>query len=129
MSEIRDGLVYTEEHEWASKAGGRLVRIGITDYAQSQLGDIVFVEVPEPGAEVRAGDGIGTIESVKAVSELYTPVAGTVVKVNENLVETPELVNSEPYDGGWIVEIEVEGSVEEAFARLLTAEAYRSLVD
>ncbi|RCW44343.1 glycine cleavage system protein GcvH [Paenibacillus prosopidis] len=129
MSEIREQLVYSEEHEWVSKVEGQTVRIGITDYAQSQLGDIVFVEFPEAGAVVTAGDSVGTIESVKTVSELYSPVTGTVTKVNESLIGQPELLNEEPYDGGWIFEVEVDGSVEEAFGKLLTADAYRALID
>lgn len=129
MSEIRDQLVYSEEHEWVSKVEGQTIRIGITDYAQSQLGDIVFVEFPEAGAAVTAGDSVGTIESVKTVSELYSPVTGTVTKVNESLVDQPELLNEEPYDGGWIIEVEVDGSLEEAFGNLLTADAYRALID
>lgn len=129
MSEVRERLVYSEEHEWVSKVEGQTVRIGITDYAQSQLGDIVFVEFPEAGAAVTAGDSVGTIESVKTVSELYSPVTGTVTKVNESLVNQPELLNEEPYEGGWIIEVEVDGSMEEAFGKLLTAYAYRALID
>lgn len=129
MSEIREHLVYSDDHEWALKVEGNIVRIGISDHAQSQLGDIVFVELPEVGSDVTAGDSIGSIESVKTVSELYCPVSGKVTKLNEDLEAQPELVNSEPYDGGWIVEIEVEGDLEEALAKLLTAEAYRAQVD
>ncbi|MGM0882168.1 MAG: glycine cleavage system protein GcvH [Bacillota bacterium] len=129
MSEIREQLVYSEEHEWVSKVEGQTVRIGITDYAQSQLGDIVFVEFPEAGAVVTAGDSVGTIESVKTVSELYSPVTGTVTKVNESLIGQPELLNEEPYDGGWIIEVEVDGSLEVAFGKLLMADAYRALID
>lgn len=129
MSEVREHLVYSDEHEWALKVEGSLVRIGITDYAQSQLGDIVFVEFPEVGTAVTAGDSIGTIESVKTVSELYCPVPGTVIKVNEALIEQPELVNSEPYEGGWIIEVAADGDLEEALGKLLTAERYRALID
>ncbi|QYR22974.1 glycine cleavage system protein GcvH [Paenibacillus sp. sptzw28] len=129
MSEVRDGLAYSDEHEWVQSIEGNTVRIGITDYAQSQLGDIVFVEFPEPGTKVAAGDSMGTIESVKTVSELYCPVPGTVTKVNETLVDLPELINSEPYDGGWIVEVAVEGSVDDALKKLLTAEGYRAIAD
>ncbi|MCC3376165.1 glycine cleavage system protein GcvH [Cohnella sp. REN36] len=127
MSEIREGLRYSEEHEWAlAEAGGGIVRIGITDHAQSQLGDIVFVELPEVGAAVEAGASVGAIESVKTVSELYSPVAGKVVRVNEALIEHPERVNESPYDEGWIAELEVEVETEEALGRLLTAEQYRA---
>lgn len=129
MSEIREQLVYSEDHEWTLKIEGNVVRIGITDHAQCQLGDIVFVEMPEVGAKVSAGDSMGSIESVKTVSELYCPVSGTIVKVNDELESQPELVNSEPYEGGWIAEVEVEGDVDEALSNLLTADAYRSKVD
>ena len=129
MSEIREQLVYSDEHEWVLRVEGQTVRIGITDYAQSQLGDIVFVEFPEAGTVVTAGDSVGTIESVKTVSELYCPVTGTVTKVNGLLVDQPELVNEEPYEGGWIIELEADGSLEEAFSKLLTADAYRALID
>lgn len=129
MSEIREQLVYSEDHEWALGVEGSIVRIGITDHAQCQLGDIVFVELPELGLEIAAGDSIGSIESVKTVSELYCPVSGKITKLNGDLEAQPELVNSEPYEGGWIVEVEVEGDLEEALGKLLTAEAYRAKVD
>jgi glycine cleavage system H protein len=129
MSEIREHLVYSHEHEWAEAVEGQIVRIGITDYAQSLLGDIVFVELPEPGASVFAGESMGSIESVKTVSELYSPVTGKVLKVNGILIDQPELVNGEPYEGGWIVEVEVEGSVEEAFGKLLSAEGYQATIE
>lgn len=129
MSEIREQLVYSEDHEWALKIEGNVVRIGITDHAQCQLGDIVFVEMPDVGVKISAGDSMGSIESVKTVSELYCPVSGTIVKVNGELESQPELVNSEPYEGGWIAEVEVEGDVDEALSNLLTADAYRSKVD
>lgn len=128
MSEVRENLVYSDEHEWAFTVEGQIVRVGITDYAQSLLGDIVFVEFPEPGTRVSAGDSIGTIESVKTVSELYCPVPGTVIKVNQTLIDQPELVNGEPYEGGWIVEVEVDGSVEEALGKLLPPDGYRALI-
>ncbi|MGG4343084.1 glycine cleavage system protein GcvH [Paenibacillus lautus] len=129
MSEIRENLVYSDDHEWALKVDGNVVRVGISDHAQCQLGDIVFVELPEAGAVVAAGDSIGTIESVKTVSELYSPVSGTITKVNTSLEDQPELVNGEPYEGGWIIEVEVEGELEEALGKLLTADAYRAKVD
>lgn len=128
MSEIREGLGYTEEHEWALAVDGVTIRIGITDYAQIQLGDIVFVELPEVGAAVGAGDSLGSIESVKTVSDLYSPVAGKVVKVNEALLDQPELVNAEPYEGGWIAEIQVDGAAA-AVAGLLPPEEYREKVE
>ncbi len=129
MSEIKEHLFYSEEHEWAMVVEGQIVRIGITDYAQGQLGDIVFVELPEIGASISAGESMGSIESVKTVSELYCPVPGKVTKVNETLIDQPEHVNGEPYDAGWIAEVEVEGDVEEALSKLLTAEKYRAITE
>ncbi len=104
-----DDLKYTKEHEWL-KVEGDTVTIGITDFAQDSLGDIVYVDLPEIGATVEAGDGIGNIESVKAVAELFCPVAGEVVEVNEELEGQPELVNSEPYASGWILKVKTDPS-------------------
>lgn len=128
MSEVLDNLRYSEEHEWAQEGEGKTIRIGITDHAQHLLGDIVFVEFPEVGANISAGDSVGSIESVKTVSELYSPVSGTVTKINEELENSPELLNSAPYGEGWIFEVEVSGSYEEAVAGLLDAAAYKALV-
>lgn len=99
MSEVLDNLLYSEEHEWAQQVEGRVVRVGITDHAQHLLGDIVFVEFPEVGSTISAGDSVGSIESVKTVSELYSPVSGTVTKVNDGLEASPELINDQPYGG------------------------------
>ncbi|MBB3112526.1 glycine cleavage system H protein [Paenibacillus phyllosphaerae] len=129
MSEIRDDLVYSKEHEWAGLAEGNRVRVGITDHAQDLLGDIVFVEYPQVGDIVEADASIGTIESVKTVSELYSPVSGTIVSVNGELQNRPELLNAEPYEGGWIVEIELSEPAEEAFAKLLTPDQYRAHIE
>jgi glycine cleavage system H protein len=104
---VPDDLRYTAEHEWVRPGEGRLVRVGITDYAQTQLGDVVYVALPEVGASVRAHESLGEVESTKSVSDLYAPVSGTVVARNDDLAERPELVNSDPYGAGWIVEIEV----------------------
>jgi len=101
---LDDDVRYAEDHEWA-RHDGDLVRIGISDYAQDQLGDIVYVDLPEIGEEFAKGEEFGTVESVKAVSELYMPVGGKIVAVNNDLEDAPELVNTEPYDGGWIIEI------------------------
>ena len=128
MSEVKADLLYSEEHEWAAKGAARTVRIGITDFAQSRLGDIVFVELPELGAKTSEGDSLGTIESVKTVSDLYSPVGGTVVKLNEALIDQPELVNSDPYGAGWIVELEVDGEPDGALSKLLNAEQYEALI-
>ncbi|WMT41676.1 glycine cleavage system protein GcvH [Paenibacillus sp. D2_2] len=129
MSEVKDGLLYSEDHEWVIAIEGSTVRVGITDHAQSQLGDIVFIEFPTVGAAWSAGDSMGSIESVKTVSELYCPVSGTVTKLNEQLEASPELVNNSPYEDGWIAELEVEGSIEEAVKHLLNAEQYSELID
>ncbi|MBW4081607.1 glycine cleavage system protein GcvH [Paenibacillus sp. S150] len=128
MSEVLDNLLYSEEHEWAQQGEGRVVRVGITDHAQHLLGDIVFVEFPEIGAAIAAGESVGSIESVKTVSELYSPVSGTVTRVNDALEASPELINEQPYSGGWIFELEITGGFAEATSGLLDAAAYRELV-
>lgn len=124
---LPEELKYTQNHEWAR--GTETVRIGITDFAQDQLGDIVFVELPEVGTQFEAGDVFSTVESVKAVSEVYTPVSGEVVTVNEALEENPELVNQDPNGQGWIVEIkssdrsELEGLMDRsAYMEMLKGE-------
>lgn len=129
MSAIEPQFKYTEEHEWAVKAADRIVRIGITEFAQHQLGDIVFVELPAAGRHVEAGEALGVIESVKTVADLFSPVKGSVVSVNEALLDAPELLNNEPYGLGWIVEIEVDGGADDALELLLSAEAYAKLTD
>ncbi|WP_434749802.1 glycine cleavage system protein GcvH [Paenibacillus amylolyticus] len=125
MSELRNDFLYSEEHEWVQTVGEDTVRIGITEFAQHQLGDIVFVELPDLEASVKAEDSIGTIESVKTVSDLFSPVSGTIIAVNEALQDSPELVNSSPYEEGWMIEIRVDGDVTAALATLLNADAYR----
>ncbi|KGO34762.1 MAG: glycine cleavage system protein GcvH [Desulfoprunum sp.] len=115
---------YTEDHEWAA-VDGETVRIGVSDYAQDQLGDIVYVEMPEIGDIFEKGDEFGTLESVKAVSEIYMPVGGEVVAVNEALVDTPELINQDPY-GAWIVEIRVTDVGE--YDELMSAEDYLEML-
>jgi glycine cleavage system H protein len=122
---IPEDLRYTAEHEWVQPRSGAPLRIGITDFAQDALGDIVYVQLPDVGAEVSAGDSFGEVESTKSVSELYAPVAGKVVGRNDQLAEAPELVNSDPYGAGWLVEIEPAepGRVDD----LLDASAYREL--
>ncbi|MBA4494838.1 glycine cleavage system protein GcvH [Paenactinomyces guangxiensis] len=119
-------LRYTEEHEWVQMGDGNKVRIGITDFAQSELGDIVFVELPEEGAEITAGEPFGSVESVKTVSELYAPVSGKVVEVNGSLEESPENVNDSPYGDGWMIVVELSDSSE--LENLLTAEQYEQAV-
>ncbi|MHA1709732.1 MAG: glycine cleavage system protein GcvH [Candidatus Baldrarchaeia archaeon] len=119
---VRTDLRYTETEEWAKKEEDNRVREGITDYAQKELRDIVGIELPEVGTEVKKGDSIGSIESVKAVSDLYAAVSGRIVEVNERLLEEPELLNKDPYGDGWIVIIEMSDPNE--YEQLLTPEAY-----
>jgi len=120
-----DDLRYTAEHEWVRLDGDR-VRIGITDFAQDQLGDVVFVALPEVGAEVAAGDAFAEIESTKSVSDIYAPVTGAVQAVNAVLVDRPEAVNGDPYGEGWICELSIADPAE--LDGLLDAAAYRALV-
>lgn len=105
--EVRNNLKYTEDHEWID-IDGNVVTLGITDYAQDSLSDIVFVELPEVGTIVDAGEMVGNIESVKAVAELYTPVTGEVLEINKDLEDQPDLVNTDPYDDGWMLKIQIE---------------------
>lgn len=118
-------LLYSEEHEWVKKEGDK-VRIGITDFAQDELGDIVFVELPEVGDELEADEPFGSVESVKTVSELYAPISGKVVEVNEDLEDSPEFVNESPYEKAWMVV--VEPSDEAEFDELLSAEQYEEVI-
>ncbi|QHN50345.1 glycine cleavage system protein GcvH [Geobacillus stearothermophilus] len=119
-------LRYTKEHEWV-RVEGENVRVGITDYAQSELGDIVFVELPEVGAEVTANEPFGSVESVKTVSELYAPISGTVVEVNEALNDHPEYVNESPYDKAWMIVVKPNDLSE--IDNLLTAEQYEAMIN
>jgi glycine cleavage system H protein len=129
VSEIPADLSYTEEHEWVQRTGDTTVRVGITDYAQSALGDVVFVQLPDVGAEVTAGESFGEVESTKSVSDLYAPVSAKVVAVNGDLEANPQLVNSDPYGEGWLIDLEVDGSsLEDALAGLLDADGYRATV-
>lgn len=119
-------LKYTEEHEWV-RVEGNVARVGITDFAQKELGDVVFVELPGVGDSIKAAESLGVVESVKAVSDIYSPVSGQIVKVNEKLEDSPELINQDPYGEGWIAEIEVEDPKE--LEGLLTAEEYQAIVE
>ena len=121
---LPDDLKYTEDHEWI-RVDGETGTIGITDYAQGELGDVVFVELPEAGRELKKGDSFGTIEAVKSVSDLYSPVTGTVAEVNGELASTPELVNKDPYGEGWMVKITLGDRAE--LEALLDAAAYSEL--
>ncbi len=126
VSEIPSDLHYTAEHEWVRRTGPDTVRVGITDFAQSSLGDVVFVQLPEVGAEITAGQPFGEVESTKSVSDLYAPVSAKIVAVNSDLETNPQLVNSEPYGGGWLVEMEAEAAaLDEGIAALLDADNYR----
>jgi glycine cleavage system H protein len=124
---VPEDLLYTDEHEWIKRLEDSKVRIGISDYAQDQLGDVVYVELPETGKEVAKDDLVVEIESTKSVGEVYAPFAGTISAVNDAVATTPELVNTSPYDDGWLVEIEVEGEI--AAEGLLDAVAYRNLTE
>lgn len=123
---VPDELRYTSDHEWARLEDGRL-RIGITDYAQDSLGDVVFVQLPEPGAVLEAGAALGEVESTKSVSDIYAPVGGTVVEVNSELADAPQRLNEDPYGEGWICVL--EPSDPAALESLLDAEAYRKLIE
>ncbi|MGH3978705.1 MAG: glycine cleavage system protein GcvH [Pseudonocardiaceae bacterium] len=124
---IPEELRYTQEHEWVESTGEDTVRVGITDYAQSQLGDVVFVQLPEAGAPVTPGKPVGEVESTKSVSDIFAPLAGQVVARNSDLDGSPELVNSDPYGAGWMVEIRLSDPSE--LGSLLTAEEYRRLIE
>ena len=123
---VPDELRYTEDHEWARAEAGR-VRVGITDYAQDALGDVVFVQLPEVGSTVEAGGPLGEVESTKSVSDIYAPVAGTVVEVNNELGDAPQRLNEDPYGEGWICVI--EPADESTVDRLLDADGYRRLTE
>ncbi|MCU0635144.1 MAG: glycine cleavage system protein GcvH [Gemmatimonadaceae bacterium] len=125
MATIPSELQYTKEHEYVKATDdATIVAIGITDYAQGELGDIVYVELPKVGATFGAHDVFGTVEAVKAVSELFSPVAGEVVAINERLDKEPALVNSDPYGDGWMIKVRVAGGTSE----LMSADAYRALI-
>ena len=122
---VPNDLLYTNDHEWVS-VEGNVATIGITDFAQSELGDIVFVEFPELNSTLEKGQSIGSIEAVKTVADLYMPISGTVIAVNENLDKNPEAVNDTPYDDGWMVKIEITNQDE--ISDLLAATAYYDLI-
>ena len=121
---VPEDLAYSSDHEWIRSDGTR-ARVGITDYAQDALGDVVYVQLPEVGAEVEAGEAIAEVESTKSVSDIFAPVSGTIVEINGDLADAPERLNEDPYGGGWIFVIETaDGSTE-----LLGADAYRKLIE
>lgn len=124
--EFPDHLKYTKEHEWTRVEDGSVV-VGVTDYAQESLGEVVYVELPEEGSAVVMGEAFGVIESTKAVSDLYSPVSGTVTEVNDTLLDNPELINEDPYDEGWILRIELSDPSE--LNQLLDAASYASFIE
>lgn len=127
MSNIPNNLSYTKTHEWILKNDDNTITVGITDHAQDLLGDMVFIEAPEVDSEFTAGEEISVVESVKAASDVYTPVAGKVVAVNEQLADSPELVNTSPYDEGWIFRLHI--SDEGELDTLLDADQYQEQID
>jgi len=125
MSELPGDLVYTSEHEWLRQEEDGSVTVGITDHAQSALGDLVYVELPEVGQEVESGGEMAVVESVKAASDVYAPIGGTVVAVNEALADDPEMINADPYGDGWIVRLEPSGDGEET----MSPDEYQEFLD
>ena len=123
---IPEGLFYTKEHEWA-KIEGNQVTVGITDYAQSTLGDITFIELPEVGVEVAQSDTLAAVESVKAASDVYAPLSGKVIKVNQLLESSPEIINQSPYEDGWLVVIELKDESEKE--KLLDHSSYKTYIE
>jgi len=124
--EVRKDLKYTKEHEWI-KIKGDIAVVGITDHAQAELTDIVFVELPEAGKEVKKGEELCVVESVKSVSEIYAPLSGKIVKVNSKLDDSPEIINESPYDDGWLVELEIKDKSE--VNSLIDAETYKKTIE
>lgn len=127
MSELPGDLLFTSEHEWLRRDDDGNVTIGITDHAQSALGDLVYVELPEVGLEVEGGGDLAVVESVKAASDVYAPIDGTVVEINEDLANDPEIINADPYGDGWLVKLQPNDDLDED--ALLTPEAYQELLD
>ena len=126
MSEIPEGLIYTKEHEWI-KVEGNEITVGITDYAQNALTDVVWVELPELGVSVKSMDSFANVESVKSVSEIYAPISGEVIEINKDLEDAPETVNTDPYGDGWICRMSMDNPGE--LDALLDAAAYKSLIE
>lgn len=127
MSELPGDLQYTKEHEWLRREDDGSVTVGITDHAQAALGDLVYVELPEKGQELETEGEMAVVESVKAASDVYAPISGTVLAVNEDLADDPEKINADPYGDGWIVRIQSAGSIDDA--ELLSPEDYQALLD
>jgi glycine cleavage system H protein len=130
VSDIPAELRYTAEHEWVLRTAADTVRVGITDFAQDSLGDVVFVQLPDVGTEVTAGEAFGEVESTKSVSDLFAPITATVAAVNGELDGDPQLVNSDPYGQGWLLELRADGdTLDEGLAALLDADAYRGTLN
>jgi len=127
MSDLPGDLMYTREHEWLRREDDGSVTVGITDHAQAALGDLVYVELPEVGQDVESGGDMAVVESVKAASDVYSPIDGSVVAVNEDLADDPEKINAEPYGEGWIVRIEPAGDIDQG--ELMSPDAYQELLD
>jgi glycine cleavage system H protein len=126
VSDIPADLRYTAEHEWVQRTGEDTVRVGITDFAQESLGDVVYIQLPDVGTDLTAGESFGEVESTKSVSDLYAPLSASVVAVNAELEAKPELVNSDPYGQGWLLELRAGGdTLDDGLAGLLDADAYR----
>ncbi|MFQ6325058.1 glycine cleavage system protein GcvH [Nocardia sp. CWNU-33] len=130
MTQTPEDLRYTEEHEWVQRISPTRVRVGITDYAQSQLGDVVFVQLPEADRDAAAGESIAEVESTKSVSDIYAPLAAKVVAVNEDLVQTPETLNTDPFGEGWLFELELAdpATLDAALGELLDAAGYQGVI-
>ena len=126
VKEIRDDLKYTDSHEWIKIKEDKAI-IGITDYAQSELTDIVFAELPEIGKDIKKGDELCVVESVKSVSEIYSPISGKIIKTNDKLEDNPEIINENPYDDGWLVEIQINN--EDELKDLLESKDYKKLIE
>ena len=127
MTELPGDLVYTKEHEWLRKEEDGSVTIGITDHAQSALGDLVYVELPEVDAEVQSGGEMAVVESVKAASDVYAPIGGSIVAVNEDLADDPEKINADPYGDGWIVRMQPTDAIDEG--AMMSPDAYQTFLD
>lgn len=125
MSEVREELKYTDTHEWL-KVTNDTAKVGITDHAQSELTDIVFVELPEVGKEIKKGEELCIVESVKSVTEIYAPVSGKITNVNKKLEESPEIINESPYDDGWLIEVEIANKSE--INNLLDSDSYKKII-
>ena len=126
MSDIPADLRYTAEHEWVQRTGEDTVRVGITDFAQESLGDVVYIQLPDVGSDLSAGESFGEVESTKSVSDLYAPLSASVVAINAELEAKPQLVNSDPYGQGWLLELRAGGdTLDDGLAGLLDADAYR----